>query len=285
MTAFPQPDRIGAALDRLGVLAVWDLVHTATSERATHVFPCPDPLERADLKIPIHLPAVYAQYTPQVVTRRAGRRSMWWSLAKVAQHLDVSIFPDDADPDALTDDDVLAMQLAGTPVDWDALRAAAGPVEYPRVDRWVEETVLPDGRWDVAPALLVPRLAVAMDHPAHDLVLGNRREMHHTNSALAWEGGAGTDPRPFIYVNPVDAQAAGVDDGDDVEVVSAHGALGGTARVDDAVARGVVVVPHGFAEPNVGHLTAIDTDLDPLTGMPTLVGVPVSLRPAALSPA
>ncbi len=41
---------------------------------------------------------------------------------------------------------------------------------------------------------------------------------------------------------------------------------------------GTVAIPHGFAEPNVGHLTATDADLDPLTGMPMLVGVPVSLR-------
>jgi len=41
---------------------------------------------------------------------------------------------------------------------------------------------------------------------------------------------------------------------------------------------GTAVIPHGFTEPNVGHLTATGADLDPLTGMPTLVGVPVTLR-------
>jgi hypothetical protein len=44
------------------------------------------------------------------------------------------------------------------------------------------------------------------------------------------------------------------------------------------MARGTLVVPHGFTDPNVGHLTATDVDVDPLSGMPTLVGVPVSLQ-------
>ena len=44
------------------------------------------------------------------------------------------------------------------------------------------------------------------------------------------------------------------------------------------MARGTLVVPHGFTDPNVGHLTATDVDVDPLTGMPTLVGIPVSIE-------
>jgi hypothetical protein len=40
-----------------------------------------------------------------------------------------------------------------------------------------------------------------------------------------------------------------------------------------------MVVPHGFSDPNVCHLTATDVDIDLYTGMPTLVGVPVSVHP------
>jgi anaerobic selenocysteine-containing dehydrogenase len=79
-------------------------------------------------------------------------------------------------------------------------------------------------------------------------------------------------------VSPVDAEPVGVRDGDQVEVTSPHGSLIAVARLDAAVSPGTIAVPHGFAEPNVGRLTATDVDLDPLTGMPMLVGVPVSLR-------
>jgi anaerobic selenocysteine-containing dehydrogenase len=286
LTAFPQPDRLRRAFDQLEVLAVWDLVRSATAERATHLFPCPDPLERADLVVPVHLSMVFAQYTSPVIPLRAGRRPMWWSLAKVAEGLGLSILPGDVAADACSDGDVFASMVAGTPVSWDALLAAHGrPVQFPRQDRWVERTVLPAGRWDVAPALLMERLEHALLRPSSGLVLGNRREVQHINSTLAWGVGGATPSRPYVYLSPGDAAAAGVDDGAVVEVRSGHGAVHGTARFDSALAPGTVVVPHGFSEPNVGHLSATDVDVDPLTGMPTLVGVPVSIRPQPGGPA
>jgi anaerobic selenocysteine-containing dehydrogenase len=99
-----------------------------------------------------------------------------------------------------------------------------------------------------------------------------------TNSTLTWDTGSQPAPTPRLYLSPADAEAAGVHDGDRVQVTSPHGCLVATARLESAMSRGTVAVPHGFTEPNVGHLTATDVDLDPLTGMPTLVGVPVTLR-------
>jgi anaerobic selenocysteine-containing dehydrogenase len=279
MTAFPQPARLGRALDQLDVLAVWDIVPSATAERATHLFPSPDPLERADLIAPVHLSMVYAQYTPPVVPLRAGRRPMWWSLAKVARGMGLSILPDGADPDAISDERMFSFMVAGTPVSWEQLRQAEGrPVPFPREDRWVERTVLPGGRWDLAPSLLVGRLEHALSRPPHPLVLGNRREVQHTNSTMAWDVGGGPAPEPYLYINPIDAEAGGITDGDLVEVCTPHGVVRATARLERALSPGTVTIPHGFSEPNVGHLTATDFDVDPLTGMPTLVGVPVTLR-------
>lgn len=279
VTAFPQPGRLAAALGQLPVLAVWDIVRSATAERATHVFPCPTPLERGDLITPVQLSSVIAQYAPAVVPLRGSRRPVWWSMATLARQLGFDILPGGLDPDACSDEDVCAALAAGVPVPWARLRDAPGPVEFPAEDRWVERTVLPGGRWDLAPALLVERLGAALARPAHDLVLGNRRERTHTNSTFTWETPDDAAPRPYLFVSPADAARAGLRDGDRVEVTSPHGSVVATARLDETMAPGTVVIPHGFAEPNVGHLTATDADLDPLTGMPMLVGVPVRLRP------
>jgi anaerobic selenocysteine-containing dehydrogenase len=277
MTAFPQPERLQRALRRLKVLAVWDIVGSATAAEATHLFPCPDPLERADLVVPVHLSQVFAQYTPAVLPPRSGRRPMWWSLAKLAERMGLSILPGGVEADSCSDDLLFSSFVSGSPVSWSELLAAeGGPVEYTRHDRWVERTVLPDGRWDLAPPLLVDRLDHAITQGTHPVVLGNRRQVQHTNSTLAWESAD-----PFVYVSPADAAASGVRDGDVVEVTSAHGRVSGTACLDDGMAAGTVVIPHGFSEPNVAHLTATDVEVDPLTGMPTLVGVPVSVRPRA----
>ncbi|HUJ66803.1 MAG TPA: molybdopterin-dependent oxidoreductase [Acidimicrobiales bacterium] len=280
LTAFPQPGRLRRAFDQLDVLAVWDIVPSATAERATHLFPCPDPLERADLVVPIHLSMVFAQYTNPVVPARANRRPMWWSLAKVAERMGLSILPGGTGADACTDEQLFASMVAGTPVPWEVLVEAAGrPVQFPREEQWVERTVLRDGRWDLAPPLLRERLEHARSRTVPGLVLGNRREVQHTNSTLAWGLRKGSGPQTYVYLSPADAARAGVEHGDAVEVLSSHGDVRGTAQTDSAMAPGTVVVPHGFSNPHVGHLTATDVDIDPLTGMPTLVGVPVSVRP------
>jgi anaerobic selenocysteine-containing dehydrogenase len=278
LTAFPQPERLAAALDRLSVLAVWDVVRSATVDRATHVFPCPTPLERGDVVTPVQLSAVLAQYSPPVVPLRGSRRPVWWSMARLAGQLGLSILPGGLDPGACTDEDICEVLAAGVPASWSQLRDTPGPVEFAAEDRWVERTVLPHGRWDLAPPALVGRLADALSRPAHDLVLGNRRERTHTNSTLTWGTARHRAALPYLYLSPADAGRAGVRDGDRVEVSSPHGSVVATARLDEDMSPGTVVIPHGFTEPNVGHLTATGTDLDPLTGMPTLVGVPVTLR-------
>ena len=154
LTAFPQPERLEGAFGRLEVLAVWDVVCSATARHATHVFPCPGPLERADVMTGGHLSAVFAQYVRPVVPLRAQRRAMWWSIATLARHMGIDLLPGAVDPDRCTDDEALGALTAGTDIAWSELLAAGGrPVPHPRRERWVEETVLPDGRWDVAAIL------------------------------------------------------------------------------------------------------------------------------------
>jgi anaerobic selenocysteine-containing dehydrogenase len=281
MLAFPAPDRVGRALDQLDVLAVFEIVRSATARRATHVFPSTSPLERADLRFSPMVSAVYAQYTPAVVAPRAERRPSWWALAKLGQKMGFATVPDWFDLDDFDDHDVERLFAAGlddTPVDGSAVVAAQRPVEYPRRDGWVANSALRGGRWDLAPAMLVERLEHALQREVHPLVLGNRREVHHTNTVFVWPADGYNTPTAHVYLSPHDAGEAGVVDGDLVELTSVHGAVTATARVDPSMARGTVVVPHGFEDVHVGNLTATDVDLDPITGMPKLVGVPVSVK-------
>src|SRR4029077_14639106 len=108
LTAFPQPQRLARAMEKLSVVAAWDIVASATVERATHVFPCPTPLERADLCVPPQVSMTFAQYSPAALPLRGDRRPMWWSIAKVAQRLGCAILPGDADPDMCSEDEVFA---------------------------------------------------------------------------------------------------------------------------------------------------------------------------------
>ena len=87
-----------------------------------------------------------------------------------------------------------------------ARAASTSPVEH----GWVHETMLPDGRWRLAPAVLLERLA-AHREPGPGCVLSPGRDMAWSNSVRY---GPGDDDRARLRLHPDDAAEAGVADGD-----------------------------------------------------------------------
>jgi formate dehydrogenase len=95
-------------------------------------------------------------------------------------------------------------------------------------------------------------------------------------------------------LNPADAAAAGIADGDPVRIASAHGEIEIEALVTDEVMAGTVAVPHGWGHDagwetanaaggaNVNLLTSsAPDDLERLAGMAHMNGVPVQVAAAA----
>jgi anaerobic selenocysteine-containing dehydrogenase len=83
-----------------------------------------------------------------------------------------------------------------------------------------------------------------------------------------------------VHLNALDAADAGISEGQLVRVAGATGSLVATAVVNDDIRRGAVSIPHGF-DTNVGRITTTCTDLDSLTGMVLLVGLPVKVEPVS----
>ncbi|WP_157218814.1 molybdopterin-containing oxidoreductase family protein [Flavisphingomonas formosensis] len=270
-TCLPQTDRTLAALARLEVLATVEIIETATTAVSTHVFPAKDQLERADLPLAVDVsfPAVASQYTPAVVSPPPGMRSYWWTMAQLGKRLGHDFLPG-LDPDTASDEDVLAHIAARGRHGIDRLRQERYVVDAPVAIGWLERFADGLGGWRLAPQPLVDQLA-EMEPPA-PLVLIPRRQRHHINSRIM-------DPRdhPSILLSPEDAADAGLTDGAPAIVRSAHGAIEGVVELDRTLQRGVMTVPHGFAGPyNVNQLTSCD-DVDPLTGMPRMSGLAVSV--------
>ncbi len=84
--------------------------------------------------------------------------------------------------------------------------------------------------------------------PEHPLVLVSAKTaLHFLNSSysgLSWHRAAEGGPR--LAINPVDAAARGIADGETVEVRNRRGRLELPARVGDEVRPGVVAIPHGW---------------------------------------
>ena len=273
VTSFPETGKLIPALQNLEVFATTEIINNETTQLATHVLPTKDPLERPDITIHDVLSArVSVQYSPAVVKPVGERRSMWWVFAELGRRLGYDLGTL-GDPDTSTDDNVLAVLLAGARTKYDEV-AATGWAEVPQElpAPWVEDHIARMGGWRLAPPLLVDQLAALQ--PTAPLVMVPRRQRKKLNGQLDFLG----EP-PAIFIHPDDGAAAGVVDGQRVTVRSANGELTGVAKVDDGIRRGAVSIPHGHHEANVNRLTSKD-DIDVVTGMVRYSGIPVSLHPA-----
>ncbi len=83
----------------------------------------------------------------------------------------------------------------------------------------------------------------------------------------------------FLELNPNDADALGVVEGDEVRIASRRGELNVRTTITDRVDKGVLFLPFHFLESNVNILT--NTALDPIAKIPELKVCAVKLEKAA----
>jgi anaerobic selenocysteine-containing dehydrogenase len=80
-------------------------------------------------------------------------------------------------------------------------------------------------------------------------------------------------------MNPQDAQAAGLTDGDSVRMTSPHGTVRLPLKLEPRMQQGYLFAPIHFSEPNFNSLMSA-VPIDPKARMPALKVVPVKLAPA-----
>jgi len=173
-----------------------------------------------------------------------------------------------------------------------------GPLE-PRLP---EVLRTPSGMVELAPEPLVAdverlRASLARAHDEDDggFVLIGRRQLRSNNS---WMHNVGVlvkgKTRCTLQVNPADATRIGLADGGAARVSSRTGTLVAPIELTDAVAPGVVSLPHGWghdlpgvamavaqAHPGANaNLLADDERYDELSGNAVLNGIPVKVAPA-----
>jgi len=284
--ALPRPDRMRAALASLDALVVVDVAESELTAMATHVLPATGQLERADLLLAANLSVRSgAQATRPVVAAGADRRPVWWMLGSLARRMGGDVLGG-ADPDTLTDEQYLKGLMARSSLDAEAV-FATGPrgVDVPADYGWVHATMLPGGRWRIAPTILLERLAAygpavrpappasTADPTPMELVVIPRREVAWSNSVRY----AGSGSEPVVRVHRGDAEHAGLADGDRVQITSRHGHMIATATIDTQARPGAVSITHSREAPGPGWLTSTTVDVDPLTAMPHASGLAITL--------
>lgn len=73
-------------------------------------------------------------------------------------------------------------------------------------------------------------------------------------------------PEPVVFLNPKDAEARGITEGDSIEISSKHGSVKMKAGLTNIVKPGVVDVFHGWSQANINLV--VPRYMDPILGFP-----------------
>ena len=307
------------ALPGLDLMVSVDLYRNETAAYADYVLPATDMLERSDFPASHQSLQVvpHAQWTPAVVAPVGQRRTEWEIFSDLALASGVRPFGTTA-AHALPRLNRLLRRLPRSPqVTFDHLLAVllrwGRRTSMRELKRHPEGVLLPatepgsylgkrvatdDGLVDLAPTDLVAdleRLAAAeadLSRPGVLRLIGRRdRRSHnswmHNNSHIRQPDG-----NPAL-LHPDDAAERDIIDGTRIEVSSPTGAVEVTVSLTEDVARGVVVVPHGWGHATTGPRRAKALNganindvipggaphMDPVSGQAVMLAHEVEVRP------
>ena len=309
LMALGDPAVAAEAFGQLDLLVSLDCRQNETGKMADYVVATSQPFERPELNVAGDgmFPEAFVQYTQAVVAPPAGVIHDWevfWGLAARMEipltfkfwnyGLNYQDIPDGL-PLSMTekpDPEALFRFLAkDSVVPFDAIKASPGGVRPTDAQRSVLPAPSDGGRLELCPpdvAAELAALALAEPEGQFPFRLTCRRILHAVNSAYRDSREARRRyPVNYAYMNPEDMAAAGIAEDGLVKIASRFGAVQTLARAESRLRRGVVSMTHMFGPlvgsgdvvadggSNVGQLTSLSEDLQPINFMPRFSGVPV----------
>jgi anaerobic selenocysteine-containing dehydrogenase len=306
LVAVPGKNAMAEAFGSLELLVTIDPFMSETAQLADYVIAPVMHLERPDSTRSYEslMDKPFAQYTPAVLPAPAGVIDDWefflrltWAMGKSLHAAGKEYAPGSALPST---DDVLASFSARGRVTLADVRDHQHGRFYDDLEpvRAVDATDGVTDTFDVMPHDVAAELAQVERAATHQrdvvaegrLLLVVRRAKEVVNSAGTQLAGLVRTPRNPIYVHPDDLARLGVEHGSRVRITSAHGTIETVAQRDATMRVGVVAMTHGFGGPgasgdpsgagaSTNRLISADSELQPISAMPMLTAIPVSLTP------
>lgn len=274
--SFPEPGRVERALRSLDLLVVFDVVETATTKLATHVAPVTGQMERMDLAFEVTramlAPAVVEP--PSVTARKPG----WWIAAKLARHFDLDVLGGE-DEDLVSEETLMRTLLKTGRTDHGDLMDAGTHGVALKVSGFMRRTALPGGTWNILPPEVLARWEQMNtdSHVAGRFVFVTGRQLTR-NGSIDYVPPARRIDDPSIVMSPNDAQEVGATAGTLIRVTSRSGSVIGKVRIDANMRPGTLSFAQGWSETHSAALCSLDDGVDPLSGQPTMSGIPVELE-------
>ncbi len=266
----PNTAHVKEAIEALDFIAVQDIFMTETAEIADLVLPAACTFEKDGT---VTAAERRVQWMTQVVPPPGEARPDWEIVCDVAEALGYGhLFQYESADAILREINALVPQYAGiTP---ERVKAPGGlvwpcpTVEHPGTPiLHTESFKTPDGLGKLMPISYRPSVESADE--AYPLILTTGRVVLHYNSGSMTRRTPALDSREpdlFVEINPDDASAREVEDGDTVRVWSRRGETHAKAMVTEKVKPGVIFMPFHFVGTNALTIEA----LDPIAKIPEL---------------
>lgn len=313
----PDGARLGRALSKLEVMVSIDLYRNETTRHAHYILPTSFGFERDHYDLAFYALAVrnVARFTPAFVPAPPGVREDFDVLLSLARRVRAA---GGGRRNRGLDATLAALHAAGSRRVVDGL-LRAGPYGLRRGRAGLSVSSLldtpsgvdlgpltpclparlehPDKRIRLAPRCYLDdlaRVAADLDTPPQGLVLIGRRQLRSNNSWMHNSARLVKGPTPCtLQMHPDDAAARALSDGARVTLRGGNGgAVEAPLEVTDAVAPGVVSLPHGWghgaaaeglrvasSRPGASVNDVVDgARLDPLSGVAALSGGAVTVE-------
>lgn len=317
MTALPDRAKALAAMRALDLLVVIDAFDTGTTREADYILPAKLQYERCDLSPNLpplkFFPGAWAQFTPAIVSPPEGSEVVddWYVFWALAKRLGLAIRfcgqTLEIEGNAPSIEELLNIYLANSHTSLEELRQYPHGRQFPIAEAYVQprRPDRNDARFDVMPddvlaelgqyAAAPPSTARAGAGGEFTHLLVSRRQRDIMNSM----GTQLQSVRKRNKYNPACLNGRGLRDlgmepGQRVEIVSAHGRTQAFLGLDDTLRDGVVSLSHGWggAEDNdplvhgtsVNSLIDTDRNFESINAMPHMSAVPIRISPLSDGP-
>jgi anaerobic selenocysteine-containing dehydrogenase len=298
LVSMPDSQAFREAFRKLELLVVHDLFMTETAREAHYVLPACSHLEKWGVAYTYNV----CHSIPFLMLRKKCIEpiyeswSEWKFLTELAQRLGMGEqFP------WKSEEDLVAFELAPSGLSFDyllhekpegdfyarkryeitdkLLRAPSGRIE-------VYSEALADVGFDPLPTFLEPERSPGRGERAflekYPLILSTgHRNLYYTHSQQRKvERLRKLSPEPFAEIGPETARRFGIANGDRVVVETNRGRVEMKARVEERLAEGVVLVPHGWGEhANANLLTDVQCR-EPIMGYPDMKSLQCNIKKA-----
>ncbi len=286
-----------AAFDRLELLVVHDLFMTETAEHAHYVLPACSHLEKWGVAYTYNVCHCmpYLMLRKRAVEPYCESRSEWKFFTDLAKKLGIGdkfpwkseeeLVAFELEPTGLTFDELLHEKPEGA--FYQEKQYGLRDVRFSTPTRKIEiySKALADIGFDPLPTYLEPRRS-PLNSPElleeYPLILSTgNRSLYYTHGQFRnVKSLKDRNPEPRAEMGPATALKYGIEDSLDIVVATNKGEVRMKALVDERVAEGVVIVPHGWpGKANANLLT--DTECrEPIMGYPEIKSLLCSVRRA-----